>query len=199
MPTCKALMYSFNVLVINNLDFSLILHYWVITATSISGYVICAWQEHVLNNCCRSGSDSSYNSWLVNHLTNIFCVSSFDISLKLCRIRVRRALLGPPWITANGLMMIAIWCFDIIQIIRTYHQYNHEIFTIITSLDNNRACYTPYLHCRLCLHIAQQHGNDTASGPSSASLSPVYQHGLTLIPTWISNYTLSKVWHEITW
>ena len=27
---------------------------------------------------------------------------------------------------------------------------------------------------------------------------PFYQHGLTLIPTWVSNYMSSKVWGEIT-
>ena len=29
--------------------------------------------------------------------------------------------------------------------------------------------------------------------------SPFYQHGLTLIPEWISNYTYHYVWDEITY
>ena len=28
---------------------------------------------------------------------------------------------------------------------------------------------------------------------------PFYKHGLTLIPVWISNHMLSKVWDEITY
>ena len=28
---------------------------------------------------------------------------------------------------------------------------------------------------------------------------PLYQHGLTLIPAWISNYTHYNVWDEITY
>ena len=30
------------------------------------------------------------------------------------------------------------------------------------------------------------------------SRAPFYQHGLTLIPAWISNHMPSKVWDEIT-
>ena len=36
------------------------------------------------------------------------------------------------------------------------------------------------------------------SKPTKAS-SPFYQHGLTLIPAWTSNYMPSKVWDEITY
>ena len=32
-----------------------------------------------------------------------------------------------------------------------------------------------------------------------ASRGPFYQHGLTLISAWISNYISSKVWEEITY
>ena len=28
---------------------------------------------------------------------------------------------------------------------------------------------------------------------------PVYEHGLTLIPVWISNHTPNKMWDEITY
>ena len=31
------------------------------------------------------------------------------------------------------------------------------------------------------------------------SRGPFYQHGLTLIPAWISNYIYYKVWDEITY
>ena len=31
------------------------------------------------------------------------------------------------------------------------------------------------------------------------SSGPFYQHGLTLIPAWISNYTHYNVWDEITY
>ena len=34
---------------------------------------------------------------------------------------------------------------------------------------------------------------------SAATSCLFYQHGLTLIPTWIYNHTLSKVWHQITY
>ena len=37
--------------------------------------------------------------------------------------------------------------------------------------------------------------NATRSLPSG----PFYQHGLTLITAWISNYTLYNVWDEITY
>ena len=37
--------------------------------------------------------------------------------------------------------------------------------------------------------------NATGSLPSG----PFYQHGLTLIPAWINNYTLHDVWDEITY
>ena len=33
----------------------------------------------------------------------------------------------------------------------------------------------------------------------SQSCGPFYYHGLTLIPTWISNHMPSKVWDEITY
>ena len=36
----------------------------------------------------------------------------------------------------------------------------------------------------------------TAWGPR---LGPLYEHGLTLIPTWISNHILSKVWDAISY
>ena len=29
--------------------------------------------------------------------------------------------------------------------------------------------------------------------------SPIYKHGLTLIPSWIGNHMPSKVWDEITY
>ena len=32
-----------------------------------------------------------------------------------------------------------------------------------------------------------------------ATWGPFYWHGLTLMPTWISNYTHYKVWDEITY
>ena len=31
------------------------------------------------------------------------------------------------------------------------------------------------------------------------SCGPFYKHGLTLIPAWISNYILRKVWDQITY
>ena len=31
------------------------------------------------------------------------------------------------------------------------------------------------------------------------TIGPFYQHGLTLIPAWISNYTHYKAWDEITY
>ena len=35
--------------------------------------------------------------------------------------------------------------------------------------------------------------------PNLQTSGPFYQHGLTLIPAWISNYIHYKVWDEITY
>ena len=40
---------------------------------------------------------------------------------------------------------------------------------------------------------------DVAGFTSDLSCYPFYQHGLTLIPTWISNHMPSNVWGEITY
>ena len=43
-----------------------------------------------------------------------------------------------------------------------------------------------------CCNIGYPHQHPHPSGP-------FYQHGLTLIPAWISNYMANKVWDEITY
>ena len=51
-----------------------------------------------------------------------------------------------------------------------------------------------YLICDFILHLSFQNLN-----LKNISKGPFYQHGLTLIPAWISDYIHYKVWVEITY
>ena len=51
----------------------------------------------------------------------------------------------------------------------------------------------------LNLITIDQHISDTESGKEWSTKCIADQHGLTLIPTWISNYIHYKLWDEITY
>ena len=49
--------------------------------------------------------------------------------------------------------------------------------------------------CKFCIYW--KHLGNSLSG--SATIKPLYWHGLSLIPAWVSNYTPRKVWDKITY
>ena len=51
-----------------------------------------------------------------------------------------------------------------------------------------------------CLGLSKKNSSTKRYSVSMfTSRPPCYKHGLTLIPAWIRNYTLGKVWDEITY
>ena len=55
---------------------------------------------------------------------------------------------------------------------------------------------TDYVHTQTLFFLPSFSNN---SVPPLSTRGPIYYHGLTLIPAWISYHTLSKVWDEITY
>ena len=69
------------------------------------------------------------------------------------------------------------FCWDTCKIVQQYYLY----------LDDIKILFSPKLNCA-CKIVSEM-----------AFWGPWYQHGLTLIPAWISNHKPSKVWGEITY
>ena len=84
--------------------------------------------------------------------------------------------------------------------------YKHSIFNILNDMitlsliksygtPSRRMCTSWFIMA--VLHSTSHGGSPKPHRPTD--LYPFYLHGLILIPAWISNHMLSKVWDEITY